>query len=383
MAIMGMLMLVSSNLDLISFFTNMFATLYILYQMYCTYNSFDSSITHYYKCNDFDKNISGVLEVFESIKIIFKNDKFFTNEKQLISHHIKELNKNFNESKINKLGYRLLIKLNTSNFETAFNSILQYVGLVDSFINIAELVQHKGYQFPTFDFDKNNGPYIKTDGLWSPYINWFEQIKNPCYLGDEQPNMMILTGPNTSGKSTYMRNMMVSILLAQTIGVTCAENLIFTPFNYLFTYLDIPNIHRDKESLFEAEALRCMEYCKMIESMEPDQYALTIIDELFSATNPKEGIAGSYSVCEYLGKFNNSINIVTTHFMQLTELEKDYPDKYINMRFHVVKNEDGSFYRPYTLERGSSEQHIAIELLKHKGYNNAIIDRAIEKLNDL
>lgn len=382
-AITGMLMLVSSNFNLISFLTNMLATLYILYQLYCSYNSFDSSVTHYCKCSDFNKNINGVMDVIYSINRIYKLDNFFVNEKQLISHHIKEINKVFNDSKINKLGYKLLLKKNCKDFELSFNSTLQYIGLIDSFINIASLVQNNGYIFPTFDFNKDQGPYIKADGLWSPYISSFEQITNPCYLGEDNPNIMILTGPNTSGKSTYMRNIMIAILLSQTIGITCAEDLVFTPFNSLFTYLDIPNVYRDKESLFEAEVMRCMEYCKMIEEMNSDQYAFTIIDEMFTGTNPKEGIASSYSVCEYLGNFKNSINIITTHFMELTELEKQHPNNYINMRFHVIKNEDGSFYRPYLLEFGSSEQHIAIELLKQKGYDNVIVARAIEKLNEL
>ena len=68
--------------------------------------------------------------------------------------------------------------------------------------------------------------------------------------------------------------------------------------------------------------------------------------------------------------------------MQLTDLEKEYPDKFKNMKFYVIKSDNG-FIRPYTIENGKSEQHIAIELLHNKGYNNVIIERALDKLKEL
>jgi len=381
--IMGTLSLIMNNICLISFLTNMLATLYILYQLYSVYNSVDSSISHYNKCHDFNKHIDNIRNVVDSIKKIYKLDKFFFSEKNLILQYIKEIDDVFDESKLHKFGYKLITKKNNKDYELSFNKALQYIGLVDSFINIAKLVTKYNFIFPTFDFNKNMGPYIKTTGLWCPYIDQFKQVKNYCYLGNEKPNNIILTGPNTSGKSTYIRNTMIAILLAQTIGVTCADSLTVTPFSYLFTYLDIPNVYRDKESLFEAEVLRCMEYCKVIENMDKNQFTFTIMDELFTGTNPKEGIAASYSVVEYLGNFNNNLNIITTHFMELTDLEKQYPDKFKNMRFHIIKGKDNSFFRSYMIEEGASEQHIAIELLKQKGYNNIIINKALQKLKEL
>jgi len=297
----------------------------------------------------------------------------------MLFKNIKEINNLF-DNRTNKFGYELLIKKNNKNYEYKFNSILQYIGLIDSFINISKMVIQMGYTFPKFDFNKNNGPYIDALGLWSPFMG-YNQVKNDCIMG--QPNTIILTGPNTSGKSTYIRNIMLAIFMAQTLGVTCCDNFIFTPFKYLFTYLDIPNISRLKESLFESEILRCMEYCNILENLNENEFTCTILDEIFTGTNPKEGIASSAAVCEYIGHFNNSLNIITTHFMQLTNLEKEYPDKFKNMRFRVIENKDGSFKRSYLIEDGISDQHIAIKLLKNKGYNNTIVNRALDKLKEL
>ena len=379
MFVSGMLSLLMENINLISLVTNFIATLYLLYQFYTIYSSFDSSIAHYYKCNDFKDHIKNIKNLIISCRKIYKLDKFLIYEKRMLFKNIKEIDNLFDD-RTNKFGYELLIKKNNKNYEYKFNSILQYIGLIDSFINISKMVIQMGYTFPKFDFNKNNGPYIDALGLWSPFMG-YNQVKNDCIMG--QPNTIILTGPNTSGKSTYIRNIMLAIFMAQTLGVTCCDNFIFTPFKYLFTYLDITNISRLKESLFESEILRCMEYCNILENLNENEFTCTILDEIFTGTNPKEGIASSAAVCEYIGHFNNSLNIITTHFMQLTNLEKEYPDKFKNMRFRVIENKDGSFKRSYLIEDGISDQHIAIKLLKNKGYNNTIVNRALDKLKEL
>jgi len=383
MMIMGLLTLFMDNFNFISLLTNMFATLYVLYQLYSIYNSCDSSISHYYKCNDFNEHITNIRNLIDSTKKIYKLDKFLVHEKKLLLNNINEIDEIFSDDKLSKFGYKLLKKKQVVEYESIFNTLLQYVGLVDSFINISKLVTHYGYTFPQFDFDKSKGPYIDATNMWNPYVNRYEQIKNDCNMGNINPNTIILTGPNTSGKSTFIRNIMLAVFLSQTIGVTCCDNLRFTPFNHLFTYLDIPNISRNRESLFESEVLRCMEYCNIIENINPNEYTFTIMDELLTSTNPQESMATSYAFCEFFGSFKNSLNVITTHHIELTGLEKLHPDEFKNMKFNIIKNQDGTFYRSYKINEGISNQCMAIEILKEKGYNSIIIDKAIDKINQI
>ena len=379
MVISGLLVLFLENIKFISLLTNILATSYILFQLYSMYNSFDSSITHYNKCSDFNKHIQNIRYLINSIKKIYKLDTFFIYEKQLLLNNIKICSDVFHNDKLFKLGYKLLQKKNSNNYEKSFNNILQYVGLIDAFINISKLVTINGYTFPEYDFTKNK-PYITASNVWSPYINRFDQIYNDENIGT--PNNIILTGPNSSGKTLYLRNAMLSVFLAQTLGVTCCNNLKFTPFNYLFTYLDIPNVS-NKESLFESEILRCMEYSDILEKLNQNEYSFTIMDELLTATNPLESMATSYAFCEFIGSFNNSLNIIATHHNELTDLANKYPNDFKNMKFAIIKNEDGTFYRSYKISDGISNQRMAIELLKEKGYNNVIIDKAIDKITNL
>jgi len=362
-----------------SFLANMLSMVYAMYQLYSVYNSIESSISHYKKCSLIKRKIWNIRKIVNFIKTIFKYDIFLYDEKNLIADNLRKIDMLFHKKKINSFGYSLQLIDSADSYEKEFNTVLQYVGLLDAFINVSLLVKDYGFSFPTFDFEKN-GPYISAKGLWNPYFNIDEQILNDCTLGD--PNTMVLTGANTSGKSTYIRNVMLAVFLSQTLGVTTSRELTFTPFSALFTYIDIPNIVRNKESLFEAEIKRCMEFCRTLEYSDPNNYTFTIMDELFTGTNPKEGISGSYGVCEYLGHFDNSLLIITTHFHELTELGTKYPEKFKNNQFTIIKKDD-VIYKPYKLYKGVSKQNIALDLLAQKGYSDIIIKLAKKKLDEI
>ena len=147
MFIMGLLTLFMDNINFVSLLTNMLATLYVLFQIYSIYNSCDSSISHYYKCGDFNEHIMNIRSLIDSTKKIYKLDKFFVHEKKLLLNNINEIDEIFSDNKLSKFGYRLLKKKQVDEYETSFNTMLQYIGLVDSFINISNLVTKFGYTF--------------------------------------------------------------------------------------------------------------------------------------------------------------------------------------------------------------------------------------------
>lgn len=375
--ITGLLCLLMHNENLVSVFANFLTTTYALYCVYSSYNSLDSSMCHYRTCKDFSTRIYNIRRLIDECLSIFKYDRFMIDEKQSVLDSLNDLDELFNPKKILSFGYELVLKNKIEDHKANMIIVLNYIGKLDAYINISKLLFY-GYSLPNFDFKINEGPYIDARGLWYPCFNFYDQMKNDCLL--HKPGTMIITGPNTSGKSTYIKNVMLSIYLSQTIGVTCCLNLQFTPFHEIFTYIDIPNIIRDKESLFEAELNRCLDYCKKIENINDNKYVLAVMDELFTSTNIKEAVPIAYSTCEYIGKFNQALTIITTHFEELSKLESENPNKFKNMRFTIYKRENGSFYRSYEIEDGASNQHIAIELLKEKGYNNMIVENALNKI---
>ena len=98
------------------------------------------------------------------------------------------------------------------------------------------------------------------------------------------------------------------------------------------------------------------------------------MDEIFNSTNPEEGISGAYAIGEKLASYNNSVSIITTHFSYLTKLENDKQFK--NYKIPIKRDADENIVYPYKITPGISNQYIALELLRNKGFNNDLVDNA-------
>ena len=182
--------------------------------------------------------------------------------------------------------------------------------------------------------------------------------------GVKEPfNNMIITGPNGSGKSTYIKSVIECILLGQTIGVVPAKQFELTPFKNITTYLNIPDC-QGKESLFQAEMNRCHQQLEMLENAETNgEFSFNIMDEIFVSTNYQEGMSGAYAVINQLCKFKNCLNIITTHFDVLANMNELKVDKqYFDIDIVIEDgNKDGAekFIKDYKIKSGVSKKHMA------------------------
>ena len=190
-------------------------------------------------------------------------------------------------------------------------------------------------------------------------------------------NNLLITGPNAAGKSTFIKSVIINILLSQTIGINSSSNFEITPFYLIETYLHIPDV-KGKSSLFEAEMLRSKEYIEKVKNLDNDKFSFIVLDEIFSSTNYIEGFSGAYSILKNLTKYNNTLFIVTTHYTDLSILEKDTKNKIVNYKFSVDYDKEDNIVFNYILEKGVSNQYIALELLKNNGFDNNIINDALK-----
>jgi nicotinamide riboside kinase len=189
----------------------------------------------------------------------------------------------------------------------------------------------------------------------------------------ERFNNMLITGPNSSGKSTYIKSIIECILLGQTIGVVPAAEFQITPFKNITTYLNIPDC-QGKESLFQAEMSRCHQQLEMLENAEKQkEFSFNIMDEIFVSTNYQEGMSGAYAVINQLCKFNNCLNIITTHFDVLANMQELKVDKNY---FDIEMDKNDNITKDYKIKPGVSKKHMALKLLKKKGFNADIIKDA-------
>jgi DNA mismatch repair protein MutS len=215
-------------------------------------------------------------------------------------------------------------------------------------------------------FVESDTTYINAKDMYHICIN--NSVPNSLLLDS---NNCIITGPNAAGKSTFIKGLVLNIILSQTYGIANASSFDITPFYYINTQINIPDA-KGKESLFEAEMHRCKHNVDIIKYLpNPSYKGFVVMDEVFSSTNVVEGIAGAYGILQKLSTFSNICTIVTTHFPYLTKLPS-----YIKFKMNVdISNEQIITY-PYLLTKGVSKQLIALELIKNN-FDEDIIDTAL------
>lgn len=339
-------------------------SVYVAYQLYMTYQSINTCYEHYNTCNSFYSEYEKTTNFINIVSTMCTDDIYddTTNVKESINF----LRQYFVEDM--SLGYSLVTKLTTDDYVKHIDVISNYIGRVDCQMCISELLD-EGYTIPNIIYAKF--PLLHIEDVWNPLIEPDKRVNNSIELNLTKPNVIIITGPNKAGKSTFMRSLIVCVYLSQCLGISCASKISLTPFRDIFTYLNVPDCV-GRESLFEAELNRCYNYIDQIESM--NGFSIGIVDELFTGTNPKEGKAASYAILKRISDNPINITILSTHFLDIVKrLDKN---KFMFKMFEA-KKKDNKFEFNYVIKNGISDQHIALELLKERGFDKQIVDDAL------
>ena len=253
--------------------------------------------------------------------------------------------------------------------------ILRFIATTDTYLSITKLYKQGNFSFPEYD-NKSLTPNIEAKDIWYPILK-DKVVGNSIIIGKNTPLNVLITGPNAGGKSTFIKSLCLGIIFGQTIGIAAGNSFKFTPFSIINTYLNIPDC-KGKESLFEAEMRRSLQHIKIMEELPKDNFSFVIMDEIFSSTNPNEGIAGAYAIADRLSSFKNSICLITSHYSYLTNMEKE--GKFKNYKIPISRDKDNKIVYNYKLIPGVSNQFIALELLERKGFDKDIIRKA-QKIN--
>ena len=289
---------------------------------------------------------------FKSVVDIFKGDIYY----DILDDPVYDKPYRMISNKGKLLRHYTIINSDNDNIKKS----LTILGKLDCLFSIATLVRNHGYNFAEFISNRQT-PAMFSKNFFHPNIT--EVIPNTIDIGFKGRRNVILTGPNAGGKSTLIKTLSISVLMAQTLGIAPCEKIYLTPFTYMNTYLNITDI-KGKKSLFENEMERVSSHIERLNELRPDEFAFIIIDELFSGTNPKEGMATSFAVAEKLATFSNSISVITTHYHQLTGL-KDYANYKMALD-------------TYKLKAGVSTDNIAVDLLQKRNFDQSIVDKARE-----
>jgi DNA mismatch repair protein MutS len=259
-----------------------------------------------------------------------------------------------------------------SNIKNDIIILMNYVGYIDMINNVyLNIIKSDNpNRFCYTEYITSDRPKILVKEIWHPYLDNNSVIKNNIAINKN----ILLTGPNAGGKSTFIKSIIINILLSQTIGISSATKFKLTPFVMLETYLHIPDV-KGKMSLFEAEMYRSKKYIDNLKLLDEKQFSFIVLDEIFSSTNYKEGFSGAYAVLKKICQFKNALFITTTHYTELNKLEKDTKGRIKNYKFDVNINKNEIIFN-YKLKRGVSKQFIALKLLENNNFDKEIINNA-------
>ena len=210
---------------------------------------------------------------------------------------------------------------------------------------------------------KEPDKYIK--GQFYPAHQYETYVVNDANLD----NKIIITGPNASGKTTFLKTTALNLIFSQQFGFGFYQSCCIDPYTHFHSYLNIPDTS-GRDSLFQAESRRCKEILDIICENKIEDRHFCIFDELYSGTNPVEATKSAYAFMQYLTeKFPKVDFLLTTHYVQICDKIKGIR----NYRMEVIQNEN-DFEFTYKIEPGISRIEGAIKILEDMHYPKVILD---------
>lgn len=202
-----------------------------------------------------------------------------------------------------------------------------------------------------------------------------DYVRNNCDLSKN----LIITGPNASGKTTYLKTTVINVIFTQQTGFGFYSSCILNPYTHIHSYLNIPDTS-GRDSLFQAESRRCKEILDIIHLNDENKHHLCIFDELYSGTNPEEATKSAYSFLIYLAKKENVDFILTTHYTSICDRMKNNRN-IENLKMVVKTKEDDEndiIQYTYKIKKGVSKIQGALKVLKEMDYPKEIIDNILQ-----
>jgi len=198
---------------------------------------------------------------------------------------------------------------------------------------------------------------IRAMAMGHPLLHSSVRVCNDFHISGT-PAVMIITGANMAGKSTFLRTLSVNLILAMNGAPVCAKDFLFKPCEILSS-IKIQDSLTNNESYFYAELLRLKD---IITHAKANPGTLIILDEILRGTNTKDKHLGSLGLLEKLISIN-SVVIIATHDLAIAELEKDYPEVVANHCFEVELMNDQLIF-DYKFKKGISQKLNASFLMR-------------------
>ncbi len=301
-----------------------------------------------------------------------KNSKRFTTKK------LKDLEQDIftAEEKINDLEYEIFCDIR-ENVEKETLNILETaknVAYIDVYACFAEIAEKYNYCRPNVNerdkivIEEGRHPVVEQMHITERFI------PNDCRMDKDSDQILIITGPNMSGKSTFLRQVALISLIGQMGCFVPAKSAKLGIIDQIFTRIGASDDLARKLSTFMIEMT---ETAKILNY--GTEKSLVIIDELGRGTSTSDGQSIAIATLEKLHKMKVK-TLFSTHYHQLTEI--DLP-RVKNYHLDIIENEDGSINFVRTLKPGGSDKSYGIHVARLAGIPDDVIIKAFQILEEI
>ncbi len=310
-----------------------------------------------------------VPDYFERKQTLVNAERFTTKELSEKEHHVLTAN----EKRV-ELEHRIFLDIckQTLNYQLEINLLAKQISKLDTYISYSITSANNSYNKPIL----NNSNKIYFKDLRHPIIEkLIEFIPNDCSL-DSENRTMVITGPNMSGKSSYMRSVCLALILGH---IGC-----FVPSGYseiglidgIFTRVGASDDILHGQSTFLVEM---SEVAYILNNATENSFV--ILDEIGRGTSTYDGVSLAWAIVEQLNNVIRSKTLVATHYHVLNKMQ----DVHSGIKnYHVTAKEEGNgllFF--HKLREGGINKSYGIQVARMSGINDTIINRALLIQRDL
>ena len=334
----------------------------------------------------YNKVFGYYLEVTNSFKDLvpeyYTRKQTLTNAERYITPKLKELEDMIlgAEDKLFALEYDLFCQVREELAAQIprIQETAKAIAQLDVYASLSVVAQRNNYVRPTVNtkgvIDIKNGRHPVVEKM----INNDMFIANDTYLDNGSKRVSVITGPNMAGKSTYMRQTALIVLMAQIGSFVPAEKAKIGVVDRIFTRVGASDDLASGQSTFMVEMTEVANIHRNATAK-----SLLILDEIGRGTSTFDGLSIAWAVIEHISntKLLGAKTLFATHYHELTELEGKIPG--VNNYCIAVKERGDDIVFLRKIVKGGADKSYGIQVAKLAGVPDSVLDRAKELVDEL
>lgn len=266
----------------------------------------------------------------------------------------------------------LLLRIKKDLFD--LHACAQALSTIDVLVSLAILASEKGYVCPVFHPGYNVNVVEGKHPILDDRMKKKRYVSNDWKMSEDE-HVQLITGPNMGGKSTYMRQNALLVVMAQMGSFIPAKTAELPIFDRIFTRIGASDDILTGKSTF------------MVEMMEANaalcyatKHSLILFDEIGRGTATYDGMALAQAMLEYIDEAIGAKTLFSTHYHELTDLEKEHPSMH---NVHVdVREEKNKIEFRYRIIDGKADKSYGINVARLAHLPKVVLDRAAQLLTN-